>query len=260
MKQKASKKHLNRIWKKTLYHLDRITILRNQEDIHQFRVNIKKIRAILTLFSQTPKNKDLLSYLKPVKKIFKQAGKIREADIHLQMAKEHHFKLPRFTREQQELMYTELHDFCMNKKRFKKVLKRSKKAIDKNLFSTPTKDMIKFYQSQLNQITLILAKRQFNKKMHDCRKQIKNLLYSYKVAEEPIAKKIRLNQPYLDQLQEKLGQWHDAVLSLQLFSGLRLNADILLNIKTEIEKKQQIILSKSENFWINAIGKNNLNK
>jgi CHAD domain-containing protein len=55
------------------------------------------------------------------------------------------------------------------------------------------------------------------KTFHKCRKKIKNMLYFYNTLPKKMARKLHLNTLYLDQLQDAIGQYHDA----DLFQALR---------------------------------------
>ena len=82
MKKKEEIRQLDQLWKNIKKHLKAFLTSQNQEDLHQFRVQIKKLKAMLTLYAEEPDNKDLLTHFKPVKKVFKKAGNIRGAYLN----------------------------------------------------------------------------------------------------------------------------------------------------------------------------------
>src|SRR3954447_2348284 len=103
MKKKEAYKHLNKLWKKMQQEFKKFTCSDDPEKLHRFRVQVKKIRSFLTLLETNEKNKELLKKFKPVKKIFKSAGIIRDAFLHNKQAKEHKIKQQEFYEEQDSI-------------------------------------------------------------------------------------------------------------------------------------------------------------
>src|SRR4051794_36369461 len=96
MKKKAAYHRLNKLWKKMQQEFKEFTHFRDPEKLHRFRVQVKKIKSFLTLLETDEKNKQLLKKFKPVKKIFKSAGIIRDAFLHNKQAKEYRIKQQEF--------------------------------------------------------------------------------------------------------------------------------------------------------------------
>src|SRR3954451_14696788 len=99
MKKKDAYKHLNKLWKKMQQEFKEFTRSQDPEKLHRFRVQVKKIKSFLTLLETGEKNKQLLKKFKPVKKIFKSAGIIRDAFLHNRQAKEYRIKQQEFYEE-----------------------------------------------------------------------------------------------------------------------------------------------------------------
>lgn len=70
MKKQQEKKHLGKLWKKMQQHFKRFTRNQDQEELHQFRVQVKKIRSFLTLLAENKKNNQLQEDFKPIRKLF----------------------------------------------------------------------------------------------------------------------------------------------------------------------------------------------
>src|SRR5437763_7528722 len=100
MKKKTAYKHLDKLWKKMRKHFKKFTRTEDAGELHRFRVQVKKIRSFLSLLETDKKNQQLLKTFKPVKKIFKTAGVIRDASLHVKQANEYKIKLPEFYEEQ----------------------------------------------------------------------------------------------------------------------------------------------------------------
>jgi CHAD domain-containing protein len=80
-----------------------------------------------------------------------------------------------------------------------------------------------FYKKQLEQIAGNLEIPKFNEGMHSNRKLIKILVYNHKFAGKTLNGSIDFNAKYLDELQSRLGEWHDNVVAAQLFSSPLVN-------------------------------------
>src|SRR3954451_5382965 len=116
MKKKDAYKHLNKLWKKMQQEFKEFTRSQDPEKLHRFRVQVKKIRSFLTLLENDRKNKQLLKQFKPVKKIFKTAGIIRDASLHVKQAKEHRIKLPEFYKDQDKIQKEETQKLVSKRK------------------------------------------------------------------------------------------------------------------------------------------------
>ena len=86
MKRKIEKAYLNQLWQLMLNNFDEFVATGQQENIHQFRVSVKKLRAFFVLLDDSLSQNKLSKIFKPVRKIFRHAGEIREAYLNLQMS------------------------------------------------------------------------------------------------------------------------------------------------------------------------------
>src|SRR5690606_1509252 len=110
------------------------------------------------------------------------------------------------------------------------------------------KSIASFYKKELDKILLALAKMEFNEEMHDCRKRIKNLIYNKDIAEKSLPD-LRIDVDYLDQIQNAIGEWHDAVLALKIFTNDSENEASLNKLKKQVSELENKIISLSQNFW-----------
>src|ERR1700743_2637362 len=76
----------------------------DQEQLHKFRVQIKKLRAMLSLFETASRQHGLLKEFKPVRRLFKYAGNIRDAHISLELAKSYSVKNEQFETGRQKII------------------------------------------------------------------------------------------------------------------------------------------------------------
>jgi len=80
------------------------------------------------------------------------------------------------------------------------------------------------------------------------------LVYNRKVAGKALEGKLDLNNDYLDKLQGQIGDWHDTILAMQLFSAPNLNAKpVIMRIKRRHTRLQKSINKLSADFWKRAV-------
>lgn len=189
---------------------------RKPEDLHQFRVQVKKLQAFLVLYRHSTRHK-LNTAFKPVKKIFKKAGTLRNAYVVSNLV------------HRTDVLKGLDHSFAAKKKVYRKRLKKAFKAFQKNIRRIKPAFTRSFYQDQLKQITDTMATTPSPAQLHECRKRIKILLYNEHLVHDMIP--MCLNTAYLDQVQEKIGDWHD-----QFIAAAPANADKIGEIRVMIDQ------------------------
>jgi CHAD domain-containing protein len=247
MKIKQEVKYIDREWEQMRARLKAFLETGDQEELHKFRVQTKKLRAMLMLFEKTSKEHGLLKHFKPVRKIFKHAGNIRNAHVNLELSEKYHLKNERFEIGQQQIIAEETHDFRHKSDEFLKDISIAHKRLKKQLQKVGDDKIAEYYKTQLEQIALNLAVSAFNEDMHTNRKLIKILVYNHKLAAEALEGNLQFNIAYLDKLQDAIGKWHDNLLAEQLFSSpelmdkpivnkiKRINSGVKLNISNLVE-------------------------
>ena len=241
MKKKEEAKYLDKEWHEMNVHLKAFLASGDQEELHRFRVQIKKLRAMLSLFEDASGKPGLLRDFKPVKKIFKHAGVIREAHINLQLSERYELKNDVFESGQQKIMEEGTNEFKLKGKKFIKNLKASYANLRKQLPRVPDNSIAAYYKKQLHEIAVNFTVSGFSEDMHTNRKLIKILVYNHKLAEHALNGAVPFNTEYLDKLQGAIGEWHDNLVAAQLFSSPELNDKPVV---TKINKKNAGIKRK----------------
>jgi CHAD domain-containing protein len=258
MKRKTGKAYFNDLWKHMCNNLEAFVKEGDQEKLHQFRVNVKKIRAFLLLVDETLSQNAFSKQFKPVKKIFKQGGKIREAFINLQMGAQYNLNNEDFNLKQVNEMDSEILSFKKNAKKYFKTIGEVHEELEDNLQDIQNDRINEFYQNQLEHIAVTLDKHEFNDELHDCRKRIKTLVYNRKIAGKALDGNLSLNNDYLDELQDSIGSWHDTILAIELFSAPELNVKpVVTRIKRQNTRLRKSINELSKDFFERATFKNN---
>ena len=253
MKKKKEIKHLDKEWKAMNAHLANFLETGDQEALHKFRVQIKKLRAMVSLFEDASDQPGLLKGFKPVRKIFKHAGNIRDAHMNLQLAEMYAIKNEAFALSQQRIIEGGAVEFRQNGKKFTRAIKQAHKLLKKGLPAIGNHAIAGYYTKQLRAIATNLAVSGFTEDMHTNRKLIKILLYNHKLAENALNGAVPFNAPYLDKLQEAIGKWHDNVVAEQLFSSAGLNdKPVVSKIKRKNAGIKRIITSLAVDFMKKA--------
>ena len=248
MKKKAARKHLNKLWKKMQQHFKAFTHTADAEQLHQFRVQVKKIRSFLTLLETNKKNRQLLQTFKPVKKVFKSAGTIRDAFLHQQQAKKHNLHEQQFYKEQCQLQKQETENLLSEKSRQLQEIKKVRNKLRKRLHSMKQDEIKTFFKGGIHNTEHLLSKHNFSEQLHNGRKMLKHLMYNEHVLQNGLAHELKINFKYVDELQEMLGQWHDNKLALEFFVTRNLSDNDIASMRHKNEELQKTINNKTENF------------
>lgn len=243
MKKKEEKKYINKKWKGLKARIQTFLTTSDQQELHRFRVQVKKLKALIQLLQSDKKNDQLLQDFKPVKRIFRQAGNIRNAYVNLQLSEQYQLHSPAFTARQQQIMEQGSIEFKTKSFKHIKKLKRTHKRINRDVHRLDDKAIQQFYKDNLTEIEAFLQNIVFDEQLHDCRKKIKLLLYNQKLAGSTLPKALRLNADYLNQLQDSIGRWHDNALAIDLFKlDDKPNKGVLAKLrKNDRELRQEII-------------------
>src|ERR1700712_2811207 len=145
MTKKEAYEHLDKLWKKMQHHFKDFTRSEDPEKLHRFRVQVKKIRSFLTLLESDKKNKHLLKQFKPVKKIFKSAGIIRDAFLHNKQAKEHQIQQPEFYEELEKIQKEKTQKLLSKRKKHLQKMKEVKRKLRKQMHPVSAEEIKAFF-------------------------------------------------------------------------------------------------------------------
>jgi CHAD domain-containing protein len=245
MKKKEEIKYLENEWKEMNNCLKAFSATGNQEDLHKLRVHIKKVRAMLFLFKGTAGHNSLLKNFKPVRKIFKHAGDIRNAHVNLLLSEQYAIKNEVFETGQQKIIEDGTSVFRHKAKAYGKAVKHSFKKVKKHLPHVNNHAIKAYYKKYLDEIAAGMAIASFTEDMHQNRKLIKILMYNHKLADKALDGALHFNIDYLDKLQDTIGQWHDNVIAAELFSSPLVNdkpvASKIKKINTRVRRNIKVL-------------------
>ena len=201
-------------------YLKRVKRTSDQENIHQLRVALKKLKTILHIVD--PENKILkTSEKKRIRRLFKVAGIIREAQVNMELVQHIDDRTMKvyhsFLNEQIHYGAKALQQFTSDKEAEDFFSKNTLKKISKETkHFTESHQLDKFRTQVYNRIERY-GHYAGDKILHEIRKEIKHLLFITKFDHIDDSKK-----EYINNLADQLGIWHDqAVLlySLESFSA-----------------------------------------
>ena len=202
------------------------------ENFHQLRLEIKKTRAALTLLSSCASSIDFKKKMSPYRSLFKQAGKIRELQLHKTYLHKHSGPedMPVYNRALEKQTSEEIKRFAALKKQKEirsialnsETLRLSPLNINENTLENTLE------QEQENIVKLLAKAKLKVPQVHDLRKRIKSFHFLSTLI--PLkTKKLK----GLDEFQELLGKWHD----YEVFGEELQKADKLQSIPIEEKKK-----------------------
>ncbi len=222
-----------------------------QEDLHCFRVQVKKILAFLILADSAEDHPKFTKAFKPVKKVFKEAGDIRTAYINLELIKTYQTTDGTLVNSQQHLMEQAAKKFRSNKIKHLEKIKVVHKTLVKEIKPLGNMPVNLFYRQYLEQISDSLADVKFTDELHQCRKLIKNLMYNNKLV-HPLLN-TGFNEDYADQVQKAIGEWHDNVMATALFLNSEIKDEPAISgLKKEHTKLKNNIINLVKDFYTRA--------
>lgn len=181
------------------------------DDFHILRVEIKKLMAILTLVKACDQDFHLKRLTKDIKALYSSAGEVRELQLQLEFWKND--KILETIPEYADILTRQLH---LAQQSFRQHVRHlSKKEISKTFKvklltpHLPTKKKINNYLNLLGSEIQQTLNDPITEdiELHTLRKKIKDLLFL-----ERYFLPSTLDNGYLEQLQEKIGTWHDVVM------------------------------------------------
>ena len=249
LKKERLQKKFRKKWEALLTHLHNFSKKQQPQEIHQLRIEIKKIIAITTLAESCLKGLDFSGPLKPLRLLFKRAGKLRDGFVHLELINRFQ-KSNAALKIKQGSQIKKLSDrFCLEIRAYEKNLKNSGKKILLKFKGLKNDCILQIYQKQLNKLIYTFSDRSNPIDLHKYRKKIKTILYGYEVFNKGLVKELPLNTAYLERIQDKIGHWHDLAMTLKLLADEGFADDQAINkLKNQNERLIRSIHTLTNNF------------
>ena len=255
VKKKQLSKFLHKRWDAIADTMNHICEVCNQETLHQIRVNAKKIKALLQLLNACSKHEKTFS-AKRLKGLFHHAGEIRTAQLNEAMFTEYQLPCNNLKEEQHSIIVHESKVLCERSASYSNDIKKLERKFTQKLTRIKDKKILSYYNQNLETLSFNFTAPIDPDVLHDSRKLIKNLLYALKALPSSLVQKLNLNENYLDNLQDLIGQWHDAEITLAML--MKTGNDMDAGYEELALRKQKLfeaIQHLTESFNIRVINK-----
>lgn len=226
-------KHISSsLYKKLHQHINKIAVHFDTEDIHQFRITYKKLRAFFRMLSLQNNIEKAITPSKKLKKVYTLLGTIRDLQLQQQrtIASNKNLKkiAPYINLLQQQI--DKLKPELLNLVKEKPVAKSKNKIAAKLPEKISPEGFKKFAQQKWQAIHHILATGNFSdENIHTIRKLLKDLLYNLK-ADEAFDKQLSAmhiwkgkDAAYFADLLDELGIFQDKCTAVTLLKTGWLN-------------------------------------
>lgn len=199
-------------------HLKKYGQSRDLELLHEMRLEIKKIKALLNLTEFSVKGFNGHKHFKPIRTIFREAGKIREPEVLYQLLLRYGIddvgnSLKRESEEgtaQSMRLQLEIAGFI-------KTVKLSEKVLAKVISKVEMDDVRDFLRNKKLELQEQLESKWHAGVLHKARKMSKEIVYLSGITR----KTKRKLDPFFDAIQNAIGTWHDKQVLLPIVKARR---------------------------------------
>lgn len=212
LKKQRQKRYFKAEWQSMLAYQATFCRTRKPEALHRFRVQVKKIKALLHYLQGV----STYGPISPLQSLFKQAGRVRSAHISVQLMRQYQMTNEDLMANLEQTVEDGSQRFQMQSDNSAESLRLLYKRLNGNFFDKSDKSVLRLCQKRLKRLA---GPDKIITNLHKARKQIKELLYFHDVLPKSIVGKLQLNTTYLRQLEETIGKWHDIISVIQLLES-----------------------------------------
>lgn len=224
--------------RKFLNDLRRAKPAKNQ--IHDIRINIKKIVALIELNKIRGYDAGNLPLL-GLKLLFKETGIIRSSQIVLSRLEKSGIKEKKISDPHEEIIRLTTKKLESEVPAYLKTVSAFRIEMSaKKLNSISTEQVLLYHHLKSEYLKKIFKTPLDPDTLHEGRKQIKHILYVQELIKPATRKKVPFNVDNLNELQDLIGKWHDTAAFL----------DFLLEIRLEKKQKwmKELLQKKKDQF------------
>lgn len=216
---------------------------RDEEALHRLRLRIKKMRALVRL-SASVRGKRLAKDFRLLRKMFRQAGYIRDTRSELNLLEAHQLLSAAYKERRVNQIRAASDKFARGVKKFRKKGKKAGRLLLGDVRSIRGGRIRRWFAEEIVQTGILLTKS--GEELHEARKKIKTLLYVIKILPPRLAGRLQLDTDYLDTLQDAIGKWHDVLVAS---SGNRQMQDGGDRLSEECREKEQSARALAQDFY-----------
>jgi CHAD domain-containing protein len=248
LKAGKQEKYFRKRYQSLLSHLHAFYAFSDTEELHRVRVEIKKMKALFSLDEKKEKSKKFKTQFKPIKKVFSQAGKIRAAQVNLELLDRYGIVNGEIEKEQTGILIDQSEKFFPKIKFYEKKLRKQFSFFSGKFYSIETPVLKKIFEKELNKLEKSFAIQVSGDKLHECRKQLKRLTYANAVFGKKLVKKIKLKTSYVKKLEETIGKWHDTETAIELIAKTATGKKEMRKLHVIRKKQLKEIRSMTKGF------------
>lgn len=216
-------------YRKIQKYLDGVAKDMDGEDIHQLRVEYKKLRAFFRMLSSGPRANEEIKVSKKLKQLYSVCGTIRDLQLQQQRVQEIAQKERRGVKAYLDLLQSEIDKSepelqdVLSKKPVQESRKRTNASLPEKFLPDDFKN---FAKKKWNSIHSVLASAYFSDDgIHSVRKYLKDLFYNLKVYEgveyEILAVSVwkGKGEQFFTSFLDELGEFQDRCISIGLLKA-----------------------------------------
>lgn len=228
-----------------LAHFDHFARRTNADDLHGMRVELKKIKALLFLHNKTASREKANDKL--LRKIFRRAGFVRDAQVSAHLVRNANNIPPSFFAERRRLVADEA------KKLNKLVVSHAGKLnaiIAKNwkkFHAIPKSELRTIVNKLEKQIRKVFYPKLNVSALHGIRKKMKKVVYFSGLLKKKGNKLFTYDTQRIKYLAELIGKWHDTTLAAEVLGNHSTTRKIPARLKAG-QKKQLAEIRKQAVF------------
>ena len=214
----------------------------NPQSIHRIRLELKKIKSVYCLLDFCVRRFNYSREYKPLRKMFRKAGDIRDYDVLHQLYVR--YKIRNYSKnisEKTNKKNKRMAAFSQNAEGYIMDAEKQERRIKKYFKEFSSRDLEDYFLRIENKLSAKLFPQFREDDLHGLRKHCKEIIYLSEAGKD---KKQLVRIKLYDKLQDIIGQWHDK----------RVLIDSLLKSKDDSYKK---VIIKLKTDCINDIKKIN---
>jgi CHAD domain-containing protein len=203
--------------------------------LHQIRLEIKKIKAILKLTDACVKRFNARKNYIPFRTIFQQAGKIREPELMYVLLMRYEIGgIPDSLIPQSILEASLSKQFQEEIPSFIRDIEEEERKIGKDVNKIRGREIERYIKSKKKEFRLLLQSKWNRGTLHKSRKVAKEIIYL-----SAVTKKTKTDlDPFYDKIQDAIGKWHDKQMLMPILkaNGSRELGRLRMELRGDVKK------------------------
>jgi CHAD domain-containing protein len=184
----------------------------------------------------------------PLKKIFKDAGDIRNIHIGIGILEKYQLNSSKATRHKEKQMAREIRDFAGRQVDHVKIIEEVENALMSMASDLDEQTVLAYIDGMLEKTGRKLRFIENKEDIHKARSIMKQVMYLNDMAGKRIRHGLSLDKSYVNALQETIGAWHDADLALEeLQSQEGISKKVIRSVEAGVEELgRQVVVSATD--------------